>query len=154
MHEISRDEALAILDEVPVVHVGMIDGDQPYVTPMSFVVDGEAIFFRTVGGRKLDALKVSPNVCIEASRYDEETGDWESVMIRGSAEVIDDAEVKEKTVSLLFSKYEAVMGSPLSRPGRPELDASRVQVVRVPFEEVTGMTSGRGFAIRTRPGRL
>jgi len=154
MHEITREEALAILHEVPVVHVALIDGDLPYVTPMSFVVDGESIYFRTVAGRKLDALKTNPNVCIEASKYDEGTGDWESVIVQGKATVIEDTEVKEKTVALLFSKYDEVMGSPLSRPGRPQLDASRVQVVQVTFEEVTGMTSGRGFAARTRPGRL
>ncbi|MGD2101746.1 MAG: pyridoxamine 5'-phosphate oxidase family protein [Acidimicrobiia bacterium] len=154
MHEISREEALAVLDEVPVVHLGTVDDGLPYVTPMSFVVEDEAIFLRTVAGKKLDALKENPKVCLEASRYDSGTGDWESVIIRGTASVIEDAQVKERTVSLLFSKYEQVMGSPLSRPGRPQLDASRVHVVQVSFDEVTGMTSGKGFAARTRPGRL
>jgi len=27
-------------------------------------------------------------------------------------------------------------------------------VVQVPIDEITGMTSGGGFAMRTRPGRL
>lgn len=154
MHEITRDEALAILDEVPVAHVAMIDDNEPYVTPMSFVVEDDYIYFRTMPGRKLEALAENPRVCVEASIYDEETGDWESVIVRGTAELIDDQAVQEKTVTALFRKYEQVMGSPLGRPGTPQLDSSRVQVVRVNIEEATGMTSGKGFAARTKPGRL
>lgn len=154
MHEITRDEALAILEEVPVAHLAMIDDGEPYVTPMSFIVEDDFIYFRTMPGRKLDALMSNPRVCVEASVYDEDTGDWDSVIVRGTAETVDDQAVREKTVSSLFHKYEKVMGSPLSRPGRPQLDASRAQVVRVSIEDATGMTSGKGFAARTKPGRL
>ncbi len=154
MHEIDRDEALAILDAATVAHVGMIDGDVPYVTPMSFVVDGDSILFRTMAGKKLHALERNPKVCVEVSRFDEETGDWESVIVMGTAEVVADRDLKETTVSLLYRKYDKVMGSPLTRAGAPSTDASLVEVVRVRIEGVTGMTSGRGFAARSKPGRL
>lgn len=154
MHEISREEALAVLDRAQVAHLGTIDDGLPYVTPMSFVTDGESIYFRTMPGRKLDALQANPRVCVEASIYDVETGDWESVIVRGTASIVEDTEVRKKTVTSLFGKYEEVMGSPLARSGRPQLDAQRAQVVQVTLDEVTGMTSGKGFAARSRPGRL
>lgn len=154
MHEITREEALAILDQVPVAHLAMVDGGEPYVTPMSFVVDEGFMYFRTMPGKKLDALADNPKVCVEASLYDDQTGDWESVIIRGEAEIVEDQEIREKTVSALYTKYDQVMGSPLGRPGRPQLDAGLVRVVRVTFDQVTGMTSGKGFAARTKPGRL
>jgi nitroimidazol reductase NimA-like FMN-containing flavoprotein (pyridoxamine 5'-phosphate oxidase superfamily) len=121
---------------------------------MSFVIDEGFMYFRTMPGKKLDALADNPKVCVEASVYDDQTGDWESVIIRGEAEIVDDQEVREKTVSALYQKYDQVMGSPLGRPGRPQLDAGMVRVVRVTFDRVTGMTSGKGFAARTKPGRL
>jgi len=154
MHELGREEALEILGSAPVAHVGVIDGDVPYVTPMSFVVDGDAIYFRTMAGKKLHALERSPKVCVETSRFDEETGDWESVIVMGTADVVEDRDLKENTVSLLYRKYDKVMGSPLDGAGAPRPDAMLVEVVRVRIEKVTGMTSGRGFAARSKPGRL
>jgi hypothetical protein len=56
-------------------------------------------------------------------------------------------------VELLMNKYEAVLGSPLGRGGLQPM-ASFPHVVAVEIEEISGMTSGRGFSYRTRPGRL
>jgi nitroimidazol reductase NimA-like FMN-containing flavoprotein (pyridoxamine 5'-phosphate oxidase superfamily) len=153
MESLSREEALEVLENAPVAHLGMIDGDEPYVTPMSFVVEGERIFFRTMAGRKLDALRERPSVCIEASRYDEQTGDWESVIIRGEAHETDEDAIKQDVVAKLLRKYESVLGSPLGGRGmRPLQDLPHVVVVDI--EDVSGMTSGRGWSERTRPGRL
>lgn len=85
MEELSREEAFRLLSEAPVAHLGVISEGRPYVTPMSFVVDGERILFRTVAGRKFRAIAENPNVCIEASRFDEQTGDWVSVVVTGTA---------------------------------------------------------------------
>ena len=153
MEPLSREEALAVLDEAPVAHLGLIDGEKPYVTPMSFVVEGNRIFFRTMAGKKLDALRANPAVCIEASRYDEETGDWASVIVRGVARETDEEDLKTEVVSGLFKKYEKVIGSPLARGGMQPLEGLP-HVLVVEMEEVSGMVSGRGWARRTRPGRL
>jgi nitroimidazol reductase NimA-like FMN-containing flavoprotein (pyridoxamine 5'-phosphate oxidase superfamily) len=153
MESLSREEALEVLESAPVAHLGLIDGDEPYVTPMSFVVEGERIFFRTIAGRKLDALRENPSVCIEASRYDEETGDWESVIIRGEARETDEDAIQQDVIASLLRKYEKAVGPPLGGRGvRPLQDLPRVVIVEI--EEISGMTSGRGWSERTRPGRL
>lgn len=131
----------------------MIDGGRPYVTPMSFVVSEGKILFRTMSGRKLNALLANPDVCIEASRYDEETGSWMSVIVEGQASEVEADLVKQTTVSLLLRKYETVMGSPLSSAGIRPLNGEP-HFIEVEIETVTGMTSGRGLSARTRPGRL
>ncbi len=153
MEPLSREEALEILNGAPVAHIGMIDGDEPYVTPMSFVLEGDRIFFRTMAGRKLEALRANPVVCIEASTYDEETGDWASVIVKGTVSEADEDEVKTTVISRLFRKYEKVIGSPLARGGMQPLEGLP-HVLVVELREVTGMVSGRGWSRRTRPGRL
>lgn len=153
MEQLSREEALEVLQTVPVAHLGMLDGGEPYVTPMSFVLEGDRIFFRTMAGRKLDALRENPTVCIEASRYDEETGDWESVIVRGEAIETEEDELRQEVVSGLLRKYEKVVGSPLSGGGMRPLEGLP-HVLVVEMREVSGMTSGRGWSRRTRPGRL
>lgn len=153
MEELSRNEATELLDSAPVAHLGMIDGDQPYVTPMSFVHDGDRIYFRTVAGRKLAAIKARPKVCIEVSTYDEETGDWASVIVYGTAVETEDEDVKTSVVSMLLEKYETVVGSPLVRGGMRPLEGLP-HVVVVEIQEISGMAAGRGWSPKTKPGRL
>jgi len=154
MDPIDRSEALQVLKTAPVAHIGVIDGDRPYVTPMSFVLSGERILFRTMGGRKLDAIRANPRVCIEVSDLDPSTGDWVSVIAYGDAAEVTDDDLKTLTVSLLFDKYDQMIGSPFGRNGGLRAVSGFPHVIEVPIDEVTGMCSGRGFSARTRPGRL
>ena len=153
MDQLTRDEALQLLNTTPVAHLGLISDGAPYVTPMSFDVDGEEILFRTMAGKKLNALRDNPNVCVEVSQFDEETGEWASVIVTGTATEVADRNKGERAVQLLFDKYANVLGDPLSRgglqpmPGLPYL-------VSLKIEQITGVSSGRGFSPRTRPGRL
>lgn len=153
MEPLSHEEALEVLESAPVAHLGLVDGGKPYVTPMSFVVEGNRIFFRTMAGKKLDALRQNPSVCVEASRYDEETGDWESVIVRGEATETDEDAITQEVVAHLFRKYEKVIGSPLGGTGMRPLQRLP-HIVMVEIDEISGMTSGRGWSERTRPGRL
>ena len=153
MEPLTAGQAMRFLGESLVAHIGVISAGVPYVTPMSFVVDGDRILFRTKPGKRYEAMLENPAISIEASKFDNETGDWTSVIVRGrAAEAGDDATIS-LTVQLLFDKYGSVLGSPLSR-GEFQPMASFPHVVQVPIDEITGMTSGRAFAMRTRPGRL
>ena len=64
-------EIQAILDEIKVARLGMIDGEQVYVVPLNHgyeMGEGETIVFYlhcAKVGRKVDILKKNPNVCIE-----------------------------------------------------------------------------------------
>ena len=153
MEELSREEAIRVLEEAPVAHLGTIFDGRPYVTPMSFVVDGDRILFRTMAGRKFRAIEESPFVCIEVSHFNELTGDWVSVIVTGTAKESDDSGTRQLTVEGLLRKYANAIGSPLGRGGFQPM-AGLPHVVEVRIEEITGMSSGRGFAPRTRPGRL
>lgn len=147
------EEAIRFLSEAMVAHLGLISDGKPYVTPMSFVVDDGRIIFRSQPGRKLQAITESPVVCIEACSFDESTGDWASVIVSGTAAENADPDVGERAVTLLLEKYAKQLGSPLGIGGLQPL-ASMPHVVEVVIDEVSGMTSGSGFAPRTRPGRL
>lgn len=146
-------EAVEFLTRESVAHIGVISEGEPYVTPMSFVVDGSRILFRTKPGKRFEAIESSPLVCVEASRFDDETGDWTSVVVKGHAVERSDDETTARAIELLLEKYEAVLGSPLGHGGLQPM-ASFPHVIEVPIEEITGMTSGLGFSFRTRPGRL
>jgi nitroimidazol reductase NimA-like FMN-containing flavoprotein (pyridoxamine 5'-phosphate oxidase superfamily) len=150
---IPEAEALEFLRDAMVAHIGVIHEGEAYVTPMSFVVDGRRLLFRTKPGKRFEAIGSHPAVCIEVSHYEESTGDWTSVLVRGHAEERTDDATTSRAVELLMEKYSAALGSPLGHGGLQPL-ASFPHVVEVPIEEISGMVSGRGFSYRTRPGRL
>jgi nitroimidazol reductase NimA-like FMN-containing flavoprotein (pyridoxamine 5'-phosphate oxidase superfamily) len=152
MESVSREEALEVLTGQPVAHLGIVVDGIPYVTPMSFVLDGDRILFRTMAGKKLDGIRANPAVCIETADYNPETGDWVSVIVRGTARLVDDPETRRDLIVLLYDKYEKVMGSPLSGGLLPL--GGTPYVIEVPIDEITGMSSGRGIHVRTKPGRL
>ena len=153
MDPIDEAEALEFLSEAMVAHLGVVQDGEPYVTPMSFVVDGRRLLFRTKPGRRFEAIEKNPRVCVEASRFDEESGDWVSVVVRGTAVERTDEATTSLAVEMLLEKYATVLGSPLGTGGLQPM-ASFPHVLEVSIDEITGMTSGRGFSFRTRPGRL
>lgn len=153
MEPIDQAEAMQFLTESMVAHIGVVADDEPYVTPMSFVVDGNRVLFRTKPGKRFEAIEANPVVCIEVSQFDSVTGDWTSVVVRGRARERNDDETTALAISLLLEKYQAVVGTPLGHGGLQPM-ASFPHVIEVPIDEISGMNSGRGFSYRTRPGRL
>lgn len=153
MDPISEAEARQFLTEAMVAHIGVVSNGDPYVSPVSFVLDDNRILFRTKPGKRFEAIEANPNVSIEASLFDDETGDWISVIVQGRATERIDPATTDRTVEMLFDKYDTVLGSPLNRDGFQAM-ATFPHVVEVSIDQITGMVSGRGFSIRTRPGRL
>lgn len=153
MDPLTREEALELLDSAPVAHIGVISDGLPYVSPMSFVIVGNVVAFRTVPGKRLEALRANPNVCVEAAKFDPATGEWASVIVRGTASEIGDTPLRTDVVSKLLEKYRESLGSPLGRGGLQPL-TGLPHVVAVEIEEISGMASGSGLSHRTRPGRL
>jgi nitroimidazol reductase NimA-like FMN-containing flavoprotein (pyridoxamine 5'-phosphate oxidase superfamily) len=153
METLTEEEALDLLGRAMVAHVGVIRDGEAYVTPVSFVLDGRHLLFRTKPGWRFEAISNHPKVCVEVSEFDTETGDWVSVVVNGTAVERTDDATTTKTVEMLLNKYEAVLGSPLGHGGLQPL-SSFPHVIEVSIDELTGMSSGRGFGFRTRPGRL
>jgi nitroimidazol reductase NimA-like FMN-containing flavoprotein (pyridoxamine 5'-phosphate oxidase superfamily) len=154
MDELSVEHCLRILEEGWVGHLGVISEGEPYVAPISYVfVDGR-VCFKTGAGRRADAIRSSPRVCLEISQTDESTGEWESVVVWGDAsEITDDLEA-QAVISALISKYRPILGSPFS-PGADDVGlVDRDILLALPIEIITGRSSGSLFNISTRPGRL
>ena len=111
------NEILKILDNSKVLHLGLVDGDEPYVVPMNYgyvFEDGKLVLYLHGArrGRKLDVMRANPKVFFEmecdiepfegdiACRYGIT---YASVMGKGLAEIIwDDNEEKKKALSLLM----------------------------------------------------
>ena len=143
---------MQLLESEKVAHVGVTGPDGPYVTPISFVLVNGQICFRTGGGRRLDAIRAHPRVCVEVTHTSDD-GLWRSVIVKGEAHETDDQALGRDIVAALLHKYQAELGSPLSRGQSRPLPEPAVFVAVTP-DEMTGRSSGTWFGIPSRPGRL
>ena len=110
------NEIIDILEKSKVVHVGMIDGDEPYVVPMNYgyiFEDGKLTLYLhgAKRGRKIDALMANPKVffemCCDVTPFEGDVAcrygtTYASIMGRGLASVIEDVEEKKKALTLLM----------------------------------------------------
>jgi len=110
------DEIIKILDKSKVLHLGLVDGDEPYVVPMNYgyiMEDGKlTIYLHGANrGRKLDLIRANPKVffemCCDIVPFEGEVAckygiTYASVMGRGIAEIVEDVEEKKFALSALM----------------------------------------------------
>ena len=91
---IPRDEALRLVASVPVGRVVFTLRALPAVLPVNFVLDGDAIVFRTAPGSKLTAAVRNAVVAFQVDQIDPQTQTGWSVLVTGRAgEIHDPAEI-------------------------------------------------------------
>ena len=155
-----RAELKALVGRCLVGRLGIADGDRPYVVPLSFGLEGEALYFHCASeGRKLDILARNPRVCVEfdgdvelvsADRACGWTARYMSVLIEGRAHVVADEAGKiagldaimRHQASLVPKTGDGQSGDGAFRPG--EYGAKmlvRTTVVRVDIESWSGKAS-------------
>lgn len=138
-------EIVRILDKAMIVHIGMVDGEDPYVVPMNYgytMEDGKLTLYLhgATKGRKLDVLRKNPRVFFSlecdvvpfdgpvACRYGTT---YASVMGSGKAEIVEDTEEKKKGLSILMKTQtgkDFVFDDPM---------VSIVSVIKIPVDEYT-----------------
>ena len=57
-----------VMDRAQLCRIGLVDKDGPYVVPVCFGFQGRSLFFHGASeGRKIDAIRLDPRVCFEAT---------------------------------------------------------------------------------------
>jgi nitroimidazol reductase NimA-like FMN-containing flavoprotein (pyridoxamine 5'-phosphate oxidase superfamily) len=104
-----------ILREARVCRLGLCEDDRPYVVPLCFGYEDNALYFHCGSeGRKIDILRKNNNVCfevdvdhelIEAEKPCKWTMKGKSVIGFGTAVFIEDIESKRKALDIIMHQY-------------------------------------------------
>jgi len=109
-------EIQSILDECKVLHLGLVDGDEPYVVAMNYgyTLEDEKLtiyLHAATKGYKLDVMEKNPKVFFEMDcdiiPFEGEKAcqygiAYKSIMGKGLAEMVEDVEEKKKAMSALM----------------------------------------------------
>ena len=142
----SRQEIDAIIRNALVCRIAMANRDEPYLVPVSFGYDGNALFIHTAkSGRKIDFIEANNRVCFEfetnvsLKNDDRDACDWtfefESVIGFGTIIELESAEDKSRGLNQIMLHYS----------GREwdidEAATATTRVWRIEIESVTGKRS-------------
>jgi helix-turn-helix motif-containing domain protein len=122
--QLSTEAALELMGTEQLGRVVVRRSDDMDIFPVNFVVDGGAIYFRTSEGNKLFSLSLNNDVLFEADHVDLDNHDAWSVIVKGTAEVLQDAAAIHHADSLDLTpwlptlKYNYVKVTPNSVSGR------------------------------------
>jgi uncharacterized protein len=134
-----------ILEKGLVCRLGLCDGQQPYIVPMSYGYRDRRIYFHCAReGRKIDILKSNDRVCIEVDidarvipgeapcRW---TAKYKSVIGFGRARIIDDEKKKKAGLDVIMAHYGGSGGD------YDEKSLQRTSLIEVVLESMTGKQS-------------
>jgi len=139
---VKQEDIDAIIKKCNVCHIGMIDnGGQPYVLPMNFGYENGVIYLHSSQkGRKIDILKVNPQVCIEFStdyllRFQSEevacsySMKYRSVLAYGKVEFVEDPTDKIAHLNIVMKNYTPLPFT-YGLPSLKEVSCWKVKVER------------------------
>ena len=132
--KLGDEDSLAILREGILGRLGCIASGWPYVVPVNYFFDGKDIYVHTLPGKKLDALRSNPRVCLQVDKI-KDPYNWRSVIAYGTFEEISAEETRENILTRMYSRL------PHMTPVVSRLveGAKGTVVFRIKVEEVTGM---------------
>lgn len=143
-----RNEIDAILKQCKTCYVAMSIDNVPYVLPLNFAMDGDRVILHSAQyGRMWETIKKNPKVCINWTLGEELAWQDElvacsyrvkskSVIVEGTAEIIDDLEEKERVVKQFMTQYRDM-------PFKFNAPAIRnVGILLVPIDKITAKEFG------------
>lgn len=116
-HPLSQEEITDLLSAEPVGNLGTVSPNGfPYITPVHYVlIDNKIYIHGLCVGQKLAYLKANPKVGFEVFRmngliHDPElpcdtNTDYQSVIILGTAKMVDDEDLKVKVLNSVVKKF-------------------------------------------------
>jgi hypothetical protein len=141
----SSTEIEEIIQKAVVCHLGLIDGDEPYIVPMSFGYQDKTLYLHSATeGRKIDVIKKNDNVCFEletdiemvkAESACKWSTKYRSVMGTGKAKIIEDSKAKALGLSIIAAHYAGI------QYGFQQENVDKVLVIKIDIEKLSGKKS-------------
>jgi uncharacterized protein len=91
----------AIVGRIACCGHGLTGDGRPYLVPLAYGYDGDAVYAHSGPGRKLDLMRSEPRVTFEVDEA-EAPDRWRSVIAEGTFEEIDDPRRREAALAVIY----------------------------------------------------
>lgn len=129
IEELTEAEQHAFLRRQLIGRVGCHADGRTYVVPVIYAWDGECVYVQSIEGRKIEMMRVNPEVCFEVDEY-EHDGSWRSVIVEGVYEELEGTQA-ERTLALLVQRFATSRRTSDRAPSGRKPVAFRIRSTRV-----------------------
>ncbi|NTV45814.1 MAG: pyridoxamine 5'-phosphate oxidase family protein [Chlorobiales bacterium] len=143
---IERSEIDAILGSTTVMNLAMSDNNVPFLVPLFFAYDGNALFFHSASaGTKIGILKRNNVVCfevsvdqgfIESDHFCDFEAKHRTVIGFGRASFIEDEAEKVRILDTIVARFSD------KKFGYPKANLKNTEVIRIDIESIKGKRHG------------
>lgn len=134
--ELTAAQIEDLLHEQVIARIGCLDGDRPYVVPVTYVYDGTYPWGHTGDGAKLTAMRSHPEVCVEVESV-RDLSNWCSVIAWGTFEECHGRD-RDAGMTLLVQRIMPLLTFPPHRPPPDPAGPKTGTVYRIRLQRKTG----------------
>ncbi len=127
--ELTAQQIDAVLFNEVIGRIGCYGDGRPYIVPVTYVFDGEAVYAHSAHGLKIQMMRANPSVCFQVDQR-ENLANWRSVLAWGTYEELRETAAMDALQLLvdrlapvvisetvhLHDDVDAAAGKPLSNP--------------------------------------
>ena len=132
-------QARQLLESSTIGRLGCIVEGDPYVVPISYLVEGNSIYSHSLYGTKINALRANPRACLQVDRV-ENALRWTSVLAFGNFEELTDQEERHRIIHKLL--YHFPFLTPVESTIALDAGPADVVVFRIKIDKLTGVAEG------------
>ena len=140
---LNDDQINNILLSQAVGRIGCVNGNEPYIVPVTYLYDGTHIYGQTQPGMKLDIMRKNPNICFHVDLISN-MSNWQSVLVTGTFHELHEEEAQIARENLYNRVYPLLTTSTIHSHEHEVVteveDANRVKEVmyRIEIKTKTG----------------
>ena len=134
---LSEEEAFALISSGKIGRLGCVDSGEPYVVPINYVVEDGSIYSHSLPGRKIDAMRAHPRVCLQVDQIVDDFH-WRSAIAFGGFEEIRVPSDRRSILSKLLARFPLL--TPVESVTAQDAAAPDSIVFRIHIDRVTGVT--------------
>jgi nitroimidazol reductase NimA-like FMN-containing flavoprotein (pyridoxamine 5'-phosphate oxidase superfamily) len=101
--KLNETQIEALLERNVLGRLGYSDGETVYVIPINYVYHNNYILAHSTEGTKVNMMRSRPQVCFEVDEI-ENLVNWQSVIVWGHFEEVDDELEKQKHMEMMVGK--------------------------------------------------
>lgn len=125
-------------------HLGCIDGQDPYVVPVTYLYHDSSFYSFTQEGKKIEIMRKHPNVCLQVEQV-ENGFIWQSAIAWGAFEEVEDEKEAQAMKVLLAQQFGKITLKERQIPVSPMINDLHAR---------TGIEIGRSIIFRIRPVKM
>jgi nitroimidazol reductase NimA-like FMN-containing flavoprotein (pyridoxamine 5'-phosphate oxidase superfamily) len=134
---LSNDDARKLFADAKVVRLGCIENGEPYVVPISCLLEDNYLYSHSLNGTKINALRENPRACVQVDEIESALSSRSAIAF-GRYEEITDPDARAEILNKLFRLFP--MLTPVESTIALDGLAQQVIVFRIRIDRLTAVS--------------